>query len=583
VAVPPGSFKAKLFINYRREDTAPYAGRLYDRLAAHFGLDQVFMDIDQIDPGEDFVEVINRKIGSCEIAIIAIGPRWLGATDAAGNRRLDDSEDFVRMEIVAALERKIRVIPVLVGGARMPRKQDLPEALAPLSRRNAIELSEARFHSDVSRLIEAIEKARALAEQQAAPSPARAATMAEPFGTDVPKSKESPNVPEIKTEHPRNKSESPAASDFAGSERPSYLAKAIAGGVSAVRAPSMKALAYAGGALFVLLLVGLGLMQYVRSTPQEERASKGPLVSKETVQDERSPIASQAPTETAATTPVLTAPALTDQKDKVSYSMGLNIGSNLSRQKVDVNPDELNAGIKDALAGKPKLTPDQVKDIMGQFAEKQKAAGAKPQLTTADEKDKVSYCIGMNIGFNLSRQKVDVNPDVLTDGIKDAIAGKPKLTSDQVKDIMGQIEKDDQQKQKQVGEKNSTEGAQFLDENKQKRGVKTTASGLQYKVIKEGTGAQPKATDAVTVNYRGTLIDGTEFDSSYKRGQPATFPVNGVIKGWTEALQLMKVGSKYQLFIPPNLAYGERAMGPDIGPNSTLIFEVELLNVKPGH
>src|SRR5262249_4101286 len=129
MVVPTGSFKAKLFINYRREDTAPHAGRLYDRLAAHFGVDQVFMDIDQIDPGEDFVEVINRKIGSCEIAIVAIGPNWLGATDAAGNRRLDDSEDFVRMEIVAALERKIRVIPVLVGGARMPRKQDLPEAL----------------------------------------------------------------------------------------------------------------------------------------------------------------------------------------------------------------------------------------------------------------------------------------------------------------------------------------------------------------------------------------------------------------------------------------------------------------------
>ena len=112
--------------------------------------------------------------------------------------------------------------------------------------------------------------------------------------------------------------------------------------------------------------------------------------------------------------------------------------------------------------------------------------------------------------------------------------------------------------------------------------MKTTASGLQYKLVKEGTGAQPKENDTVTVNYRGTLIDGkTEFDSSYKRGEPATFPVNGVIKGWTEALQLMKVGSKYQLFIPPNLAYGERAVGPDISPNSTLIFDVELMGVKP--
>jgi FKBP-type peptidyl-prolyl cis-trans isomerase FklB len=146
---------------------------------------------------------------------------------------------------------------------------------------------------------------------------------------------------------------------------------------------------------------------------------------------------------------------------------------------------------------------------------------------------------------------------------------------------MAQFEKDMEQKQKELGEKNKTEGTKFLEENKKKPGVKTTASGLQYKVEKEGTGPQPKGTDMVTVNYRGTLIDGTEFDSSYKRGQPATFPVNGVIKGWTEALQLMKKGAKYQLFIPSNLAYGERAMGPDIGPNSTLTFEVELMDVKP--
>src|SRR6266705_2523460 len=202
-----------------------------------------------------------------------------------------------------------------------------------------------------------------------------------------------------------------------------------------------------------------------------------------------------------------------------------------------------------------------------------------PQLK--DQKDKVSYSIGMNIGANLSRQKVDINPDVLAAGIKDAIAGKTQLTQDQVKDVMQQFEKDMEQKQKQAGEKNKTDGVKFLEENKNKEGVKATASGLEYKVLKEGTGPQPKATDMVTVNYRGTLIDGTEFDSSYKRGQPATFPLNGVIKGWTEGLQLMKTGAKYQLFVPPNLAYGERAAGPDISPNSTLIFEVELLEVKP--
>jgi FKBP-type peptidyl-prolyl cis-trans isomerase FklB len=198
-----------------------------------------------------------------------------------------------------------------------------------------------------------------------------------------------------------------------------------------------------------------------------------------------------------------------------------------------------------------------------------------------DQKDKVSYSIGLNIGSNLGRQNVEINPEALTAGVKDAIAGKPQLTQDQIKEVMTAFEKDMQQKQKAAGEKSAAEGKTFLEENKKKEGVKTTPSGLQYKVIKEGTGTQPKATDTVTVNYRGTLIDGKEFDSSYKRGQPATFPLNGVIKGWTEGLQLMKTGSKYQLFVPPDLAYGERTVGPDLAPNSTLIFEVELLDAKP--
>ncbi len=180
--------------------------------------------------------------------------------------------------------------------------------------------------------------------------------------------------------------------------------------------------------------------------------------------------------------------------------------------------------------------------------------GQEKSSPLKDQKDKVSYSLGLNIGFNLGRQNVPINPDALVTGIKDAIAGKPQLTPDQIKETMTAFEKDMEQKQK---------------------------AAAQYKVVKEGTGAQPKANDTVTVNYRGTLINGTEFDSSYKRGEPATFPVNGVIKGWTEALQLMKAGSKYQLFIPPNLAYGDRAVGPDISPNSTLIFEVELMDVKP--
>jgi FKBP-type peptidyl-prolyl cis-trans isomerase FklB len=203
-----------------------------------------------------------------------------------------------------------------------------------------------------------------------------------------------------------------------------------------------------------------------------------------------------------------------------------------------------------------------------------------------DQKDKVSYAIGLDIGSTLKRQLIEVNEDLLNMGVQDGLSGKkPLLNEEQVKETMSTFQKDMMKKQadakKAAGEKNAADGAKFLAANKTKEGVKTTASGVQYKVMTEGTGASPKATDTVKVNYRGTTIDGTEFDSSYKRGQAATFPVNRVIKGWTEALQLMKVGSKYQLFIPPDLAYAERGAGSDIGPNATLIFEVELLAINP--
>jgi FKBP-type peptidyl-prolyl cis-trans isomerase FklB len=198
-----------------------------------------------------------------------------------------------------------------------------------------------------------------------------------------------------------------------------------------------------------------------------------------------------------------------------------------------------------------------------------------------DLKDKASYAIGIDIGMNFKKQNMDLNPDALAAGAKDALSGKPQVSPNEVREIMTQWQKDFSEKQKVMATKNQADGEKYLTENKKKEGVKTTASGLQYKVIKEGTGPQPKATDTVTVNYRGTLIEGTEFDSSYKRGEPATFPLNGVIKGWTEGVQLMKKGSKYQFVIPPNLGYGDRAVGPEIPPNSTLVFEVELLDIKP--
>ncbi|CAN5421021.1 macrophage infectivity potentiator Mip [soil metagenome] len=203
-----------------------------------------------------------------------------------------------------------------------------------------------------------------------------------------------------------------------------------------------------------------------------------------------------------------------------------------------------------------------------------------------DQKEKVSYSIGLDIGNTLKRQLIDVNEELLSKGIQDGLKGnKALLTEEQMKETMATFQKEMLDKQadakKAAAEKNAADGKKFLAENKGKAEVKTTASGLQYKVLKEGNGPAPKETDTVKVNYRGTTLDGTEFDSSYKRGQPATFPVNRVIKGWTEALQMMKVGSKYQLFVPSDLAYGERGAGADIGPNATLLFDVELLGIVP--
>ncbi len=207
-------------------------------------------------------------------------------------------------------------------------------------------------------------------------------------------------------------------------------------------------------------------------------------------------------------------------------------------------------------------------------------------LTTREQK--FSYALGMSIGTqvggNLKKQSVAVDPALVSQGMKDALSGaKPLLTQEEAQavltEVQNEVRKEQQEKMKEAADKNKTEGEAFLAANKSKEGVVTLPDGLQYKILTAGTGPKPAATDSVVCNYRGTLINGTEFDSSYKRGQPATFGVSQVIKGWTEALQLMPTGSKWQLFIPSSLAYGERGAGADIGPDATLIFEVELVSI----
>ncbi len=202
------------------------------------------------------------------------------------------------------------------------------------------------------------------------------------------------------------------------------------------------------------------------------------------------------------------------------------------------------------------------------------------------QNDKVSYAIGLDIGRNFERQGLEVNPDIIAAGMRDALTkAEPKMTDEEMRETMMAFRQEMIAKQTQKAEEassgNKEAGQKFLEENKTKEGVKTTESGLQYKVLTEGKGKSPGAEDQVKVHYEGKLLDGTVFDSSYKRGEPAVFPVNGLIPGWTEALQLMKPGAKWELYIPADLAYGDRGAGPQIPPGSTLIFTTELIEVMP--
>lgn len=191
---------------------------------------------------------------------------------------------------------------------------------------------------------------------------------------------------------------------------------------------------------------------------------------------------------------------------------------------------------------------------------------------------KASYAIGQQIGGNLKQQNIEFDADALAKALKDAAAGKNEMSKEDMQAAMMKLQEMSMKKQQEAADANAKAGKDFLEKNKSAAGVKTTASGLQYIMEKEGTGAVPHKEDVVKVHYKGTLTNGEQFDSSYDRGQPAEFPVGGVIPGWTEALQLMKVGSKAKLFIPPELAYGPSGR-PGIPPNSVLVFEVELMDI----
>jgi FKBP-type peptidyl-prolyl cis-trans isomerase len=232
---------------------------------------------------------------------------------------------------------------------------------------------------------------------------------------------------------------------------------------------------------------------------------------------------------------------------------------------------------------RPFITQIAIPLLITCFVFPASAQEAKKLKTPSEE---LSYALGMDVGNSLKRFGAEVEINSFMEAVQATLeGGDTLLTPEQArkvtKDFVLEQRKKKLAERKVAGEKNLAEGEAFMAENKTKEGVITTDSGLQYQIIKEGEGPKPAATDKVTVHYRGTLLDGTEFDSSHKRGKPATFRVKGVIPGWTEALQLMPVGSTYKLFIPPKLAYGERGSGSKIGPNSTLIFEVELLAISP--
>jgi FKBP-type peptidyl-prolyl cis-trans isomerase FklB len=259
----------------------------------------------------------------------------------------------------------------------------------------------------------------------------------------------------------------------------------------------------------------------------------------------------------------------------------------VSQTKAQDAPATPKASAQSSTAGSKPASGQTAGAKTGQGTTAAKKPGTAPAPALTTQKQKASYALGVNIGKGLHRDGVDVDAATLARGIRDAAAGgKLAMTEDEMKTVLTALQAEVRKKQEAevaaAGEQNKKEGETFLAANKTKEGVQTLPDGLQYKILTTGNGPKPTATDTVVANYKGTLINGTEFDSSYKRGQPATFPVGQVIKGWTEILQMMPVGSKWEVYIPSDLAYGPQGPGRGpIGPNETLIFEIELVSIQP--
>lgn len=280
---------------------------------------------------------------------------------------------------------------------------------------------------------------------------------------------------------------------------------------------------------------------------------------------------------------------LKNQNDEDSYAIGYNLGKSFKNISKLLNFDSFKNGIKDIFKGNKSIMSDG--ELQKQLTKFQQNIGKRLQKgeqgsdIKEDTVKKGSYAVGFNMARNIKSINSGLNVECFIGGMFHSMNGKnPILDIEAMKKTMTQFQNEAKKQQEEVRKKmaevNKTEGERFLAENAKKEGVKVTKSGLQYKILKEGQGQKPKVTDTIEVHYRGTLIEGTEFDSSYKRGESIKFKLGKVIPGWIEGLQLMKVGSKYQLYIPSELAYKERGAGKLIGPNSTLIFEVELLGIE---